>query len=321
MAASAEGRVLWEPGSALVDSCRLTDYARWLGRGKGVETTAYQPLWEWSVSDLGRFWASLLEYFEVAQPPRSEGRLPRREMPFARWFPKTKLNYAQQALGLLLPEREVVVAYSEGGRRQSLTGSQLVGQVGSLAAQLADLGVRPGDRVAAYLPNVPEAVVACLATASLGAVWSSCSPDFGEAAVLDRLAQIEPVVLVVADGYRYGGRAFDRRQVTEYIAKALPSVRHVVTLGVLDTGAAPWLAGAMAWQDLVSDLRNPTFRPVAFDHPLWILYSSGTTGPPKPIVHGHGGMVLEHLKALALHADIGPSSRFFWFTTTGWMMW
>ncbi|MGH7759118.1 MAG: AMP-binding protein, partial [Candidatus Dormibacteria bacterium] len=318
MVGQAGEEVLWEPSPQLMESCRLADYAAWLGReAAGPSPTSYSELWQWSVSDPGAFWRSLVAYFGVAEPPPSEAT-PQGDMPFAKWFPGTALNYAEQALRHADPQREVVVGYSETGARRTLTGTELSGQAASLAAWLAERGVGPGDRVAGYLPNIPQAVVACLATASLGAVWSSCSPDFGEQAVLDRLEQIEPAILFAADGYRYGGRAYDRRPLTRSLAARLSSVRQVVAVPVLEPDAAPWLERAVAWKETVSASCAPRFEQVAFDHPLWILYSSGTTGLPKPIVHGHGGMVLEHLKALALHADIGPSSRFFWFTTTGW---
>jgi len=298
----------------------MADYFRWLERERGISGEDYQDFWAWSTTEIGPFWESIWEYFQVTGE-RSDGPvLADRSMPGSRWFPGASLNYAENCLRAVAGSPTALLAYSEGRHARELSGDELRLQVGSLAAHLRQLGVGKGDRVAAYLPNIPEAVVACLATASLGAIWSSCSPDFGERAVLDRFQQIAPKVLLVVDGYRYGGRDFDRRELTERVRSQLPSVVGVICVPYLFPEGGP-LAGASSWPQAVGNPQEPDFVPVAFDDPLWILYSSGTTGLPKSLVHSHGGIVLEHLKVLGLHADMGSGDRSFWFTTTGWMMW
>jgi acetoacetyl-CoA synthetase len=298
-------------------------YVAWLAAERGREFAGYDELWRWSVSEPGPFWTSIWDHFAViAHDPPTTGLADAR-MPGASWFPGATLNYAEHALRL--PGRAgddiVVVGRSQTRGPADLTASQLRDAVGRCRAGLARLGVRRGDRVAAFLPNMPEAIVAMLATASLGATWSSCAPEFGIRAVIDRFGQIEPTVLLAVDGYRYGDRDVDRRGELAEIRAALPSLAATVVLPYLDPSAVESVPGALSWDDLLSTAAPLAFEPVPFDHPLYILYSSGTTGLPKPIVHGHGGILLEHLKALGLHTDLGPADRFLWFTTTGWMMW
>ena len=315
--AMTTGRLLWSPSDDAIRAATITHYTEWLGAEHDLSFGSYDELWRWSVDDLGSFWRSIWRYFDVRATTEPTSALDDPSMPGARWFDGATLNHAEH----LLRHRgdEIAVrAYREDGAERTLTRDELATQVGSVAAALAAMGVRPGDRVAAYLPNAPEAVIAFLATASLGAIWSSCSPDFGPAAVIDRFRQIEPTVLIAVDGYRYGGRDHDRSDAVASILAALPSVTSLVSVPALRDRIP---AGATAWDDLLADPREPPFLPVPFDHPLWILYSSGTTGLPKPIVHGHGGIVLEHAKALGLHLDIRPDDRLFWYTTTGWMMW
>jgi acetoacetyl-CoA synthetase len=316
-----EGKLLWEPPAALLREARLTHYQGWLEERGLIAAHSYSELWNWSVEDPGRFWDSVWKYFEVKAHTPYEVALADSSMPGARWFPGATLNYAEHALSGLDPERVHVIAVDESGARRDLSGNELTTQVGAMAHHLRLAGVGPGDRVAAYLPNVPEALVGLLATASIGAIWSSCSPDFGERAVLDRFQQIEPKVLIAARSYRFGGREFDRTATVLGLVAGLPTLQEVVWVGQppsTDAGAAP---NHVSWERATSLESPPEFTPVLFDHPLWVLYSSGTTGLPKPIVHGHGGILLEHLKALGLHSDLGPGDRFFWFTTTGWMMW
>ncbi|MFI0418027.1 acetoacetate--CoA ligase [Spongiactinospora sp. 9N601] len=310
-----EGALLWEPTAEVVTNARITRYAEWLGRGEA----GYQELWQWSVDDLAGFWSSIWDYFGVVGE-RGEGPVLGGAMPKAEWFPGATLNYAANALRRAdtAPDRLAIIARDERGTRTTLTYAQLRDEVARVRAGLVRLGVGPGDRVAGYLPNVPEALIALLATASLGAVWSSCSPDFGVPSVTDRFAQIDPKVLIVVDGYRYNGKEYDRTQAVRDIAGKLPGLRATVWIRALGSAAAD---GDTEWADLRAEAAPMAYEPVGFGHPLWVLYSSGTTGLPKPIVHGHGGIVLEHLKTLSFHQDLGEDDVFFWYTTTGWMMW
>jgi acetoacetyl-CoA synthetase len=315
------GRVLWSPPPGGGDHTRLGHYQRWLaagGRGPDLGRDDYGALWRWSVTDLDGFWRSLWDYFrlESTAPPRVA--LADVTMPGARWFPGVELNYAAHALRSE-PDGPALVGLSQARPRIELSMAELRDQVARCRAGLARLGVARGDRVAAYLPNVPETVVALLATASLGAVWSSCAPEFGTRSVVDRLRQIAPAVLLAVDGYRYGTKAVARAAEVAEIRRLLPTLRATVTVPYLDADAR--LDDSTTWDELLAEPADPACDPVPFDHPLYVLYSSGTTGLPKAIVHGHGGILLEHHKALALHHDLGPADRFFWFSTTGWMMW
>jgi acetoacetyl-CoA synthetase len=308
------GTVLWEPPADVRETTRIGDYLHWL-RGRGHDFASYERLWEWSVTDLPGFWQSIWDYFEVISHDPPTAVLADASMPGAKWFPGATLNYAEHVLRM--PGRDdedtVVIAYSQTRRPIRLTARQLRDQVRSVRAGLKARGVGKGDRVAAYAPNIPETYVLMLAATSLGAVFSSCAPEFGSRSVIDRWSQIEPKVLVAVDGYKYGDKAISRAEETAAITAAIPSIEHVITIGYLNPEISDW-PGLSGEEPLA-------FEPVPFDHPLYVLYSSGTTGLPKPIVHGHGGILLEHLKILALHHDLGPEDRFFWFTTTGWMMW
>ncbi|GIJ77956.1 acetoacetyl-CoA synthetase [Micromonospora phaseoli] len=315
--------VLWTPPADVLQRSRIGAYLRWLAEHRGLEFADYDALWRWSVTDLDAFWRSIWDHFDVVAHTPPTATLAGRNMPGARWFPGATLNYAENVLRMpgRADDDEVVIATGQTRATVTLTAAELREQVRRVAAGLRRLGVTTGDRVAAYAPNIPETYVLLLATASLGAVFSSCAPEFGTRSVTDRWQQIEPKVLVAVDGYRYGDKPVDRRAEVAAIRAALPSLRHTVTVPYLDPGGTP-PQGAISWAELAAATDEPqTFAPVPFDHPLYVLYSSGTTGLPKPIVHGHGGILLEHLKMLALHHDLGPADRFFWFTTTGWMMW
>jgi acetoacetyl-CoA synthetase len=321
---AAAGELLWEPSAELVERSRLTEFMRWLERERGLSFAGYQELWRWSVDDLDGFWSAIWEFFDVQADGEPAPVLASREMPGARWFPNVKLNYAEHVFAGKDDEAVAILHASELRELGEVTWGHLRQQVAACAEGLRRLGVRRGDRVVAYMPNVPEAIVAFLATASIGAVWSSCSPDFGPASVVDRFAQIEPKVLFAVDGYRYGGKDFDRREVVDRLQDAMPSLERTVVLPYLDQDPdLSSLRDARRWEDLLADGTEAPlrFERVPFDHPLWVLYSSGTTGLPKAIVQGQGGILLEHLKKLHLHVNAHPGDRLFWFTTTGWMMW
>ena len=293
-----EGQLLWTPSDP-----DASEMARFM-RARGCSD--YHELWRWSVEDLEGFWGALWEWFEIAG---SHDRvLGSREMPRAEWFPGAEVNYAERLFAAAQPGRPAIAHATESSPLAEMTWDELADQVARCAAGLRRLGVERGDRVAAYTPNVPETVVAFLACASIGAVWSSCAPEFGTPTVVDRFKQIEPKVLIATEGYRYGGKDFDRRDRVAEIVAAIPSIEHTVFV-------------PSGWDELLSEPAELTFERVPFDHPLWVLYSSGTTGLPKAIVQGQGGILLEHLKKARLHSDLSPGDRFFWFTTTGWMMW
>jgi len=350
--------LLWSPSRERVLRSNLVRYEHWLIEHRGLDFHTYDDLWRWSVTELDAFWSSIWEFFAVAPGAAPAPALAERRMPGARWFPSAELNYAEVALRRR-DHHPAIVFGGEDGALGTISYAELGRQVAAAAAGLRRLGVGRGDRVAAFLPNVPQTVVALLATASLGAVWSSCAPEFGVSSVVDRFQQIEPKVLLAVQGYRYNGKVHDRRDALAEIRRRLPTLRATVLVpspvggpggSRSETKPAPQERAARAsavalpagqpavaarstrapqpggevltWQELLAgEAGEPEPRPVPFDHPLWILYSSGTTGLPKPIVQGHGGIVLEHLKSLALHLDLTPADRFFWFTTTGWMMW
>jgi acetoacetyl-CoA synthetase len=320
---AVEGEPLWRPPAELVEQAGMTAYMRWLERERGLSFPDYEALWRWSVHELEEFWATLWDFFEVKASKPFEAVLERRVMPGAQWFRGAELNYTEQVFGRARDDAVAVVHASELRGLAEITWDELEEQVARAAAALRALGVTRGDRVVAYLPNVPEALVAFLACASLGAIWSSCSPDFGARSVVDRFSQIEPKVLFAVDGYRYGGRDFDRRETVAELQRELPSLERTVLLPYLFSSPSETREDTTVWADFLGDSPAPPlpYEPVPFDHPLWVLYSSGTTGLPKPIVQGHGGIVLEHLKSVRLHMDLGEEDRFFWFTTTGWMMW
>jgi acetoacetyl-CoA synthetase len=321
MTATTDARILWRPSAKTVEEACLTRYARWLSETRGLRFEGYDELWRWSVEDLEAFWASIWDFFDVNAARSYDRVLARREMPGSEWFPGAELSYAEHVFRAKADDAVAVVHASESASAQELTWGELRRLTAAIAGGLRAHGVRRGDRVVAYMPNVPETVAAFLACASLGAVWSSCSPEFGAKAVLDRFRQIEPRVLLTVDGYRFGGRAFGRLDVISELQAELTGLQTTVVLPQLDAGARG--ASLVAWDELLGggEGADLTFEQLPFDHPLWVLYSSGTTGLPKAIVHGQGGILLEHLKKLHLHVDARPDDRLFWFTTTGWMMW
>ena len=292
----------WVPTDEDVAAARVTDFARFVAERTGVKTTDYASLWQWSVDDPAVFWATLWDYFELGE--RDDTVLASPTMPGAQWFPGVTLNYVDQVIRNARTDRPAIIHVSEDGTDVELSWAELLGRTAAFAEKLRSLGVGVGDRVAGYLPNIPEAVIAFLATASVGAIWSACGQDYSAKAALDRLGQLEPVVLVTADGYDFGGKHYDKRDDVEALREGLPTLKATVLAS-----------------ELTATGGELSTVPVEFDHPLWILYSSGTTGKPKGIVHGHGGVVLEHLKAVALQSDIGPDDTFFWYTSPSWMMW
>ena len=322
--------ILWAPTPEMVERSQLTRYIRWLAENRDLHFDGYHDLWQWSVTEIEEFWGTLWEYFEVISDGPYDQVLADRTMPGARWFEGPNLNYAEHIFRGK-DKHEVAVVYGSELRELSeLRWGELREQVAAIREGLQALGVTKGDRVVAYLPNGPEALIAFLATASLGAIWSSCSPDFGPGSIVDRFAQIEPKVMFAVDGYRYGGKDFDRMDVVADVVAQIPSLERVIVVPYLS--ASPELstleedekaAPPMTWGQL-ADLGQGAdlhFERVPFDHPLWVLYSSGTTGLPKAIVQGHGGILMEQLKKSYLHLDAQPGDRLFWFTTTGWMMW
>ncbi|QNP73913.1 acetoacetate--CoA ligase [Streptomyces roseirectus] len=314
-------RPLWQPDAERIARAKVTKFQVWAADRHGAPADGgYPALHAWSIAEPEAFWAAVAEWFDVRFSTPYTRVLGDRSMPGAQWFPGATLNYAEHALraAATRADEPALLHVDETHEPRPVTWAELRRQVGSLAASLRRLGVRPGDRVSGYLPNVPQAVAALLATAAVGAVWTSCAPDFGARSVLDRFQQIEPVVLFAVDGYRYGGKEHDRRETVAELRRELPTLRAVVHIPLLGTETPE---GALDWALVTDGDEEPVFEQVPFEHPLWVLYSSGTTGLPKAIVQSQGGILVEHLKQLGLHCDLGPEDVLFWFTSTGWMMW
>lgn len=316
-------QALWTPTPERIAGTRMHDYMRWLAKEKGVRADDYHALWQWSVDHLDQFWGSLWDYFGVQSSAPYTRVFDSEKMPGTKWFEGARMNIAEQVFRFHRSDEAskeaAIIGKSELRPTIELSWGEMRRQIASVAHALRQMGVKPGDRVVSYLPNLPETVVAFYACASIGAIWSSCSPDMGTPSVLDRFGQIAPKVLIAVDGYRYGGKDFDRRDVVTGLMQSLPSLEHVVLLPYLHQDAR--LEGTHNWNDLLAHDSEIVFEQLPFDHPLWVVYSSGTTGMPKPIVHGQGGVLLESLKGHGLHSDLGENDRFMWYSTTGWIMW
>jgi acetoacetyl-CoA synthetase len=321
-----EGDLLWTPGEARRNRSQVLRFMRWLEEHRGLRLDGYDALWRWSITDLEGFWLSIWDYFGVAASVPFDRVLGRRSMPGAEWFPGARLNYAGHILARERPEATALISVREGEPPRRMSWATLGLQVRILATQMRRMGVAPGDRVAAVLPNAPAAAIAMLATTSIGAIWSCCGPDFGTKGVLERFKQLAPKVFFYVDAYQYGGKRYERSAELREVLAGLQTVEQAIYVPY-DAGAAPTLpAGHVrSWDEVMDQPRvapaDFVCEPVAFDHPLWILFSSGTTGLPKPIVQGHGGILLEHLKHLHFNFEATPGQPLFFFTATSWMIW
>ncbi len=317
-----EGTLLWEPSEALKRQSNIHAYMQWLRQQRGMDFDDYDALWQWSVTEIEDFWKSVWDYYELQSSAPMRAVLTDHTMPGAEWFPGARLNYSEHVFRNADARYPALIFQSESTDAVEIGWGELRSSVAAVAASLRRMGVGPGDRVVGVLPNICETVIAFLATAAIGAVWSCCSPDFGTRGVIDRFRQIEPRVLLAVDGYTYGGRRFDRTAALNEIIAALPTLTHTVLIDRIGASAGVSAReNVLTWDELLREPAELVFEQVALDHPLWILYSSGTTGLPKPIVHSQGGILLELVKVLGLHVDLKPGDRFFWFTTTGWMVW
>ncbi len=323
MQAPLDQKPLWAPTTKSIANANLTHYQNWLAKHYDLQFTSYQELWQWSVDHIADFWESLFTYFNLTYSQKWTDPLPEQTMPGTRWFVGAKLNFAENIFAKQTAERPMMLYKREDKTLATISWQEAFDQTRQLAQSLQKMGIKRGDRVIGYLPNIPEAIISLLAVASLGAIWSSCSPDFGSRSVLDRFSQIEPKVLITVDGYQYNGKLFNRLEVIAELQKALPSLQQTILIPEIGAKPAP-LAHTTMWKDIL-DTAPPTtefiFEQVPFDHPLWVLYSSGTTGLPKPIVHGHGGILLELHKETVFHNNLKPGDHFFWYSSTGWMMW
>jgi acetoacetyl-CoA synthetase len=317
----AEGTILWTPTEERIQRSSIKRYMNWLKEKKGLAFETHQALWNWSVEHLEEFWESVWEYCGIQSATPYRCVLEERKMPGAKWFLGATLNYAENVFRNERSDRPALLFRSELVPYREVTWKELKEKTAAVASALKKIGVKPGDRVVAYMPNIPETVIAFLACASIGAIWSSCSPDFGASSVIDRFQQIEPAVLFAIDGCQYNGKEFDKRPIVDELREKLPSLKKTILIPYLRKNAQARDDSVLLWDEIIREKAELSYEYVPFDHPLWILYSSGTTGLPKPIVQGHGGILLEHLKSLMIEENITKESTFFWFTTTGWMMW
>lgn len=316
------GTILWKPGPEMRADVPMTMFADRVATKYGIAAEPYEPLWQWSVDNLDAFWREIWDFFGIQADGSPEPVLASPAMPGAKWFPHTRLNYTEHIFRHASADEAALLLRNEQGEESSVSWAELAAMTGALAATLRELGVEPGDRVVSYLPNIAQTIAAFLATASIGAIWSSCAPDMGASVVLDRFRQIEPKVLFAVDSYRYNGKLLDRSERVNELLEQLPSVEHVIHVaGPASRPTPPAWRGLIEWAQAVATPAALAFERVAFDHPLWIVYSSGTTGLPKAMVHGHGGIVLTHLKTMALQHDLRAGDRLLFLGGTGWVVW
>ena len=321
-----EGDLLWEPSEEFKRQTHMTDFINYLKETANLDFTSYNELWDWSFNNLEDFWGSVWNYFDIKTSSPYSAVLSEKKMPGTAWFKGAKLNFAEHVFRNFTEKQPALMFQSELEPLHEISWQEIKQKVSSLANALRKMGVKSGDRVVAYIPNIPEAIIAVLACSSLGAIWSSCSPDFGSRSVIDRFKQIEPKVLFAVDGYKYSGKNFDRRSVIDKLQKALPTLEQTIFIKYLSKKAKNETKevdppNTIPWETLINNPSTLSFEQVPFDHPLWVVYSSGTTGLPKPIVQGHGGIIIELLKFTRFHLDLKVEDRFFWFSTTGWIMW